>query len=57
MSFKVTNIEGLINQWINSATFDGEVTFQFTCPMTRRPASVLKDQGDIRATDPRFHYY
>jgi len=38
-------MEGVVNQWINLPAFDGDVSFQFTCPMTKKPASILKDQG------------
>lgn len=44
---QVTNFEGIVNQWINSPLFTGETTFQFTCPMTRKPTALLKDQGLI----------
>ena len=44
---QVTNFEGIVNQWINSPLFNGETTFQFTCPMTRQPTALLKDQGLI----------
>jgi hypothetical protein len=43
----VTNFEGIVNQWLNSQLFNGETTFQFTCPMTRKPTALFKDQGVI----------
>lgn len=43
----MTNFEGIVNQWLNSSLFNGETTFQFTCPMTRKPTALLKDQGLI----------
>jgi hypothetical protein len=51
LSSKVTNVEGIVKQWINDSRFDGDVAFQFTCPVTRKPASVLKDQGT------RIHFF
>ena len=41
----MTNFEGIVNQWLNSSLFNGETTFQFTCPMTRKPTALLNDQG------------
>ena len=43
----MTNFEGIVNQWLNSPLFNGETTFQFTCPMTRKPTALLNDQGLI----------
>jgi hypothetical protein len=53
---QVTNFEGIVKQWLNTPMFNGETNFSFTCPMTRRPASLVKDQGGAVVADLISHH-